>query len=211
MKTKMFKSILLVGVSLLFIIISCKPPKSHGLPEGWFIAGSHPKSYKMGTDSSIAKSGDYSAIIKSLDAKIEGFGTLMQQCSPDKFIGKRVKLSGYIKSENVTDWAGLWFRVDVDSVGVSFDNMHDGIKNISVKGTTDWKKYEIVLDVPSNATLISYGALLSGTGQIWFDNLKIEVVDKTVETTGISKACDIQNGKKHEGLITEPSNIDFEK
>lgn len=204
---KNLKSILLVGALFLFLISSGKQPKSHGLPEGWFVAGNQPKSYKMGTDSSITKSGDYSAIIKSLDNKIEGFGTLMQRCSPDKFIGKRIRMSGYIKSENVTEWAGLWVRVDVGKVTVSFDNMHDR----SVTGTTDWKKYEIVLDVPTNATAIAYGALLSGTGQIWFDSLKFEIVDKTVEPTGISKECNIQDEKKPEGLITEPTNLDFEK
>ena len=190
---------------------SCKAPKSHGLPESWFVTGSNPKSYKMGTDSSIAKSGNYSAIIKSIDNKIAGFGTLMQQCSPDKFLGKRVRLSGYMKSENVNEWAGLWFRVDVDTVAVSFDNMHDGKKNKSISGTKAWEKFEIVLDVPLNSTRLAYGALLVGTGQIWFDNLTFEVVDKTVETTGITNSCDIQNGKKPQGLITEPSNLDFEK
>jgi hypothetical protein len=210
MKMKNLKSILFVGALVLFLISSCKQPKSHGLPESWFVAGSQPKCYKMGTDSSITKSGDYSAIIKSLDNKIDGFGTLMQQCLPGKFIGKRIRMSGYIKSKNVTEWAGLWVRVDVDTVPVSFDNMHDGTDR-SVKGTTDWKRYEIVLDVPTNATAISYGALLCGTGQIWFDNLTFEIVDKAVKTTGISRKCTIQNGKAFQRLINEPSNLDFEK
>jgi len=205
------KSILVVGTLVLFLISSCKQPKSHGLPESWFVAGDQPRSYIMGTDSSITKSGDYSATIKSLDNKIDGFGTLMQQSSPDKFIGKRIKMTGYIKSENVTKWAGLWVRVDVDTVWVSFDNTHDGKMDRSVKGTTDWKKYDIILDVPANATKISYGALLSGTGQIWFDNLTFEIVDKTVEATGISRKCDLLNGEKPQGIVNEPTNLGFEK
>ena len=204
---KNLKCILLVGALFFFLISSGKQPVSHGLPEGWFVAGNQPKCYKIGTDSSITKSGDYSAIIKSLDSNIEGFGTLMQKCSPSKFSGKRIRMSGYIKSENVTKLAGLWVRVDVGKTVVSFDNMHDR----SVTGTTDWKKYEIILDVPTNATMISYGALLAGTGQIWFDNLTFEIVDKTIETTGISKECNIQDEKEPEGLITEPTNLDFEK
>ena len=62
---------------------------------------------------------------------------------------------------------------------------------------TDWKKYEIVLDVYAKATNIAYGALLSGTGQIWFANIKFEIVDNTVKTT------DIKNN--------EPTNLNFEK
>ena len=208
---KNLKSILVVGTLALFLISSCKQPKSHGLPESWFVAGDQPKSYKMGTDSSITKSGDYSATIKSIENKIDGFGTLMQHCLPDKFIGKRIRMTGYIKSENVTEWAGLWVRVDVDTAMVSFDNTHDFVKDRSITGTTDWKKYEIVLDVPTNATTISYGALLTGTGQIWFDNLTFEVVDNTIKTTGISEKCNIQNGRKCPGVIGEPTNLDFEK
>lgn len=211
MTTKIKNNVFLFGLTILFLSFSCKTPEPHGLPENWLVAGSHPTSYIMGTDNSISKTGDYSAIIKSSVDKVTGFGTLMQQCSPDKFAGKRVKLSGYMKSENVSDWAGLWFRVDVDTVAVSFDNMHDGKKNISVKGSSDWKKYEIVLDVPSNSTLLSYGALLSGTGQIWFDNLTFEVVDNNVATTGFTNSCDIQNGRKPKDLIPEPYNLDFEK
>jgi len=208
---KNIKSILLIGLLVLFLISSGKQPISHGLPEGWIIAGNHPESYKIATDSSITKSGNYSMTIQSLEDKIEGFGNFVQQCSPDKFSGKRIRMSGYIKSEDVTNWAGFWVRVNVDSIVVSFDNMHDCKINRSVTGTTDWTKYEIVVDVPTNATMISFGTLLAGTGQIWFDNLKFEIVDKTIETTGISRECNIQDARKPQGLITEPSNLDFEK
>ena len=204
------KSVLVVGTFALFLMSSCKQTNPDGLPESWIVAGDQPKSYIMGTDSKVSNSGEKSATIKSLDSKIDGFGTLMQQSSSDKFLGKRIRMTGYLKSENVTEWAGLWLRVDVDTVLVSFDNMHD-LKDRSITGTTDWKKYEIVLDVPTNATTISYGALLTGTGQIWFDNLTFEVVDNTIETTGISEKCDIQNGRKIQGLVNEPVNLDFEK
>ena len=81
--------------------------------------------------------------------------------------------------------------------------MHDGKENRSVKGTTDWKKYEIVLDVPFNSSNIAYGALLVGTGQIWFDNLNFEVVDNSIPTTG--------EGAESWTPNKEPTNLDFEK
>ena len=87
--------------------------------------------------------------------------------------------------------------------------MHDGKKNISVKGTTNWTKYEIVLDVPSNATLIVYGALLAGTGQIWVDHLSFEIADTSVETTGYLTPTN-KNVKK--STMRRPSyNLSFER
>jgi len=53
-----------------------------------------------------------------------------------------------------------------------------------IEGTTDWGKYEIVLDVPEGASKIAFGALLSGVGQIWFDDLLIEIVPGSTPTTG---------------------------
>ena len=84
-----------------------------------------------------------------------------------------------------------------------FDNMHDGRKDRSLKGNNDWKKYEIVLDVPQSTTNLAYGALLAGTGQIWFDHLTFEIVDTTVPLTGMSYGDDPE--------LKEPTNLDFSK
>ena len=167
---------------------------SFDLPKGWFRAGSKPKSYDMGIDQGSGQDGKNTATIKSIDKKINGFGTLMQSCLPGKYLGKRVRMSGYVKSKDVADKAGLWLRVDQANLKkpLSFDNMLDR----PIKGTTDWKKYEIVLDVPGHATNLAYGALLVGTGQIWFDNLNFEIVDSNVPPTRDER---------------EPVNLDFEK
>lgn len=177
---------------------------SFDLPKGWFIAGSNPKSYEMGIDMGAGQDGKNAATIKSIDETISGFGTLMQICLADHYLGKRVRMSGLLKSKDVSDWAGFWLRIDQKGgqQSLDFDNMHDGKEDKSLKGTNDWTKCEIVLDVPLHASSFAYGALLSGTGQIWFDKIRFEVVDSTVPTTG----------KEAESMmsITEPVNLDFE-
>jgi hypothetical protein len=81
--------------------------------------------------------------------------------------------------------------------------MHDGKKDRSIKGTTEWTKHEIILDVPANASNIAFGALLSGTGQIWFADLHFDIVDNTVPTTGMDAGKWTPN--------KEPVNLDFQK
>ncbi len=159
------------------------------LPIGWHKAGDHPNSYEMGIDEELSKNGKNIATIKSIENKIQGFGTLMKSSLPTNYLGKRVRMSGLVKAKDVSEWAGLWFRIDDEqsNVGLGFDNMHDGKTDRSIKGTTDWKKYEIVLDVPIKATGLAYGALLAGTGQIWFENISFEIVDSTISTTGLSQ------------------------
>ena len=119
----------------------------------------------------------------------------MQMSQPGEYLGKRVRLSGYVKSDKVTNWAGLWFRVDGPNNGpnpssLAFDNMQER----PIKGTTDWTRYEIVLDVPEAAQRLAFGILLAGGGQVWMDDLKFEVsahdgeddrdTDRAIDTAG---------------------------
>ncbi|MGE0636986.1 MAG: hypothetical protein AB7P01_11140 [Bacteroidia bacterium] len=177
---------------------------------GWFKAGSDPQYYTMGIVTGAGRDGKNTGGIKSNENKINGFGTYMQTCLADNYKGKRIKMTGYVKTENVSDWAGLWLRVDVDTAFVAFDNMHDGKKKRSITGTTEWTMYEIVLDVPANSTTINFGALLVGTGEIWFDDISFTEVDNSVETTGITTPYDLQNPPKPFTQVTEPYNLDFE-
>ena len=170
------------------------------LPAGWFKAGSHPAEYEMGLDESVHRDGGKaSATVKSVAANLHGFGTLMQMTQPGEYLGKRVRLSGWVKSDKVTDWAGLWFRVDGANPNVSlgFDNMQDR----PIKGTTDWTRYEIVLDVPKEAQRLAFGILLGGAGQVWMDDLKFEVVATSVKSTN----------RMPPTPPAAPSNLNFEK
>ena len=173
------------------------------VPEGWFIAGTteDKDKYIIGVEKGAGQDGKNGATIKVIEKNItrDGFGNLMQNFLPDKFLNKRVRMSGYMKSKDA-DWASFWFRVDQNgsSKSLAFDNMIDGKEKRPIKGTTDWKKYEIVLDVPEKASNIAFGVMLGTNGQVWFDNLKFEIVDNSVPTTG-------KDSK------TEPANLNFEE
>jgi len=74
----------------------------------------------------------------------------------------------------------LWMRVDKNSSAVAFDNMEDR----AIKGTSDWQRYEVVLDVPKDATGIAFGILLAGPGTVWLNSTNFELVESDVPTTG---------------------------
>jgi hypothetical protein len=168
-------------------------------PKGWIAAGSKPKDYNMSVDRTVAHGGEASASLKCVALKPGGFGTLMQTCKADAFRGKRVRMSGYVRSQNVTDWAGLWLRIDgARGEPLGFDNMQQR----PIKGTGDWKKCEIVLDVPESAAEIAFGLLLTGPGQAWMDDLAFEVVGTDVPTTG---------SKTAPAAPSAPANLNFEE
>jgi hypothetical protein len=53
-----------------------------------------------------------------------------------------------------------------------------------IKGTSGWQQYNVVLDVPKDATGIAFGILLTGSGRVWLNSTKFEVVGMDVPTTG---------------------------
>jgi hypothetical protein len=176
-------------------------------PKGWFAAGDNPNDYVMSLDRKVSHSGNSSASLKSIVSKAHGFGTLMQTVKADPFRARRIRFSGYVRGNEVMDWAGLWLRVDGSNGGemLAFDNMQDR----PIKGTTDWQKYEIVLDVPEQSQAIAFGLLLAGLGQVWMDDLTFEVVGNDVATT--AKRPTTTRQRPTERLPKAPTNLDFEQ
>ena len=78
------------------------------LPEGWFKAGKSPGDYDARIDGQVRHGGESSGLIKSTIPGPSGFGTLMQMCKAGNFLGKRVRMTGYIKVEEVDNWVGMW-------------------------------------------------------------------------------------------------------
>jgi hypothetical protein len=161
------------------VLATCVLAVHANVPRGWYLAGSKPTEFEVGVDTSQTYQGHTSAYLKSKQASVDGFGTLMQSINAEQYKGKKVRLSGLVKSEEVGGWAGLWMRVDQGKDAVAFDNMQDR----PIKDTTGWQRYEVVLDVPKDATGLSFGILLSGAGEVWLSNTKFDVVGADVPVT----------------------------
>ena len=134
---------------------------------------------------------------------------LMQMFKADDYRGKRLRMSAWMKSEDA-DAAAPWFRIDGAKGMLGFDNMGNRV----VKGTSDWKKYESTLDVPSAATNIAFGGLVSGKGQAWLDDFVFEVVGPDVPTTNSLAPEQIeaeQAPRQPHEFPRQPVNLNFEE
>jgi hypothetical protein len=155
-------------------------------PAGWAKNGAKPEAYVVGVDSVQTWGGMPSAYVESLASTVEGgFGGMMQTIAAEDFTGKRVKLSGWVKTEEANEGGGhLWLRVDGQERGqmLGFDNMDSR----AVKGTTDWQEASVVLDVPAGASALAYGFFVSGGGKMWVNGQKIEEVGPDVPSTNMA-------------------------
>jgi hypothetical protein len=89
----------------------------------------------------------------------------------DPFRGKRVRLSAWIKTTDVSNWAGLQF--DLTSRGKIVS--HDDMASKPASGTTDWRQYDSIAQVPNDLAAVKIYIILHGPGQIWFDNTQIQL------------------------------------
>ncbi len=167
---------------------------------GWMLTGSHPQNYEMGIDPAEVHQGKASGYLKAVTPmEPNEFATMMQQFRADKYVGKRMKLSGFVKTERVEAFCGLWMRVDNNVHDVlQFDNMHDR----PITGTQPWNQYNIVLDVPEGSAVISFGVILNGKGKVWVDSFRFEEVDLNTPLTHMETEYEMSD---------EPLNLSFEE
>jgi C-terminal processing protease CtpA/Prc len=157
--------------------------------------------YVIAIDSVVKHSGNYAASISNPNAVVD-FKALSYTL-PGNFKGKKLTISGYIKTENVTDgYAGLWLRIDPK---IAFNNM----ENVGIKGTADWKKYEVTVNMdPANTKAIVLGGLLVGKGKMWLDDLSVTIDGKDVGTlTPIPKKAYAADSDKGFGNASKIDSI----
>lgn len=184
-------------------------PTVAGMPVGWIRPLHSSNRYSMTVDTTVKHSGKASAAIKFACGDDNVFGSLAQSIAADDYRGKRVRLTGWLKTENANA-AGLWMRLEGKQRQLGYDNM----ENRAVKGTTDWKQYEVVLDVPNETVDIFFGTVIDGAGQLWTDDFKLEVVGNNVPTTNQLSAEDMKrefpNSNLKKSNAKQPVNLGFE-
>lgn len=147
------------------------------LPDPWFITGSRAPDYEVGL---LPETRDGHRIVqlrlRSADRQPDGFGALMQSIAASRYLGRRIRFSATVRTQELTSWAGLWLRIDGAQGILMIDNMQDR----PLRESTDWTEAGIVLDVPEQATKLHFGALLSGAGAVdltqpWFGEVGLSV------------------------------------
>jgi len=184
------------------------------IPAGWRLYGpvdGRPAyDFYGGTDSEIKRGGSYAATFLGIEVSRDDEARLTQRFLSARYNGKRVRFSGYVKTHMVSEWAGLWMRIDTPSKqSYAFDDMEDR----PVSGTTDWTRLEIVLDVPDNALTVYMGLHMFGRGQVWLDDCKFEIVGDDVPVTNQDR---LLGGYKRRYSVPDflpetPVNLDFEE
>jgi hypothetical protein len=190
-----------------------KPPAAptEQFAEGWTGPKRGTSDYEVGLDTRIMHGGKASAYLKPTTDQPRRFGTLSQRFAADQYRGKRLRMTAFVKSQDVEDRATLSMTVHgKEMTGLVWDNMYAR----PIKGSNDWKEYAIVLDVPADAagaTEIVFGLYFRGKGQVWVDDFQFETVGQDVATTAMPAQPQKRQDAIAKDLPMEPKNLDFEQ
>lgn len=147
-------------------------PKSGGTdPDGWFI---NPTG-TVHVDNVMVHGGRWSVRFNRGADSAKGFSVITRSIPVD-FTGGEIELRAYLRTKDVAGYAGLWMREDGEGQMLRLENM----SSRHVDGTRDWAEYTIKLPIDDKAQQLYFGALLSGTGTMWADGLRLLVDGKPI-------------------------------
>jgi len=92
---------------------------------------------------------------------------------PQSFANHRIRITGWAKCENITKGGRIAFWSIGSRALLCLDN---SAERVSIKGTTDWKKYQITATIPDDLDHFDPGFNLFGNGKLWVDDLKYELI-----------------------------------
>lgn len=157
--------------SALAKILGFEAQPNGDMPGGW--GGGPPGT--LFADDKIVHGGRLSARIQRQAESPDDFSSLTNDIQMD-FAGTTIELRGFIRTEGVSGFVGLWMREDGETPGLAFDNM----ESRQLKGTTEWKEYSITLPVKPEGKQLFFGVLLAGRGKAWADDLQLLVDGKPI-------------------------------
>jgi hypothetical protein len=145
---------------------------TNSTPDYWFNAYMPAENLTMDVDTTESYSGSSSAYIKNTHIYNETVSNNWAQTILKTPIGKTIELTGYAKTvdaESVVMVIQCW---DINSEMVGFGTTQS---SSTINGTTDWMQYSTSVKVPTDTQKIVIRLALTGTGQVWFDDITLEV------------------------------------
>jgi len=149
----------------------------------WRLTGeSDPTVYSEDTDYNVTHNGHPTVCITYTPNGTAPRGTHARWAhdfygsDSDKYSGHTVRMSGWIKTENVSEriepvlfpYSG-WYKL------LAKQSM---IKDSSLKGTRDWTQFSVTCVIPDDTEYLHTGFNFFGSGKVWIDtgSIKLEIV-----------------------------------
>lgn len=156
-------------------------------------AGNTKQQFQIKLDTVVFHSGKVSFSVESIpnagtDLGVAGAESII--FSPIFKSKRTVKVSAYIKTENITEGvAGLAIRLNgKNNIIAQTDTGND-----SKSGTNDWSLIEVELPLTPEVLSVNFAIQVAGKGKVWFDDVQISVDDKTIASSKYEDQMNLHN------------------
>lgn len=148
-------------------------------PQGWHLGSGMGESYEASMDRQQKRTGSASVHLKSkLNGPPMKLGNLMQTIAAEQFRGKKVRLIGFARTANNPEGAFMWLRADAPSKS-RLDTMSDR----PIAESNEWRRAEIIMEIPTDAGALAFGFTLYGKGELWADDVSLELAPPDAKST----------------------------
>jgi len=149
----------------------------------WHQSFTSAHDYPMTTDSATTHDGSpsicfaYAGPENAAGKSFAWFGHDLRYPETERYLGHTVRLSGWIKTENVTGHVQPQIRPLVratqkNSKRLANDSM---VQDNSLRGTLNWTPFSLTCDIPKNTGHIETSFIFWGGGKVWIDTNSLEL------------------------------------
>lgn len=152
----------------------------------WFLSVEDRRTFKFDSDRQYQLSGPTSLRLTSEKAKPNEAGLVFTRKGAADYRGKRIRLSGYLRSEGLQQPSVMYAQVLSQSgrVSQSVYGWSEQAMDLSIDG---WQQLSLILDVPVPSRSIRYGFQQVGPGTTWGDKFEIEIVPDDTPLVGYNE------------------------
>ena len=140
-------------------------------PIGWQPIGAAAEGVTMAVDKKIRRTGAASVMIKNEGRDIQPYNW-RQELFGQLPVGKNVELTGWVKTKNAKMVAVAVQVLDESNGMIAFHTTQNRFK---LHGTADWRAFTLRFPIPPKTSKLAILAMLSGNGQVWFDDFQLDV------------------------------------
>jgi RNA polymerase sigma factor (sigma-70 family) len=149
----------------------------------WNVWSQDPNDYSETTDPNVTHNGHPALCIAYVSPgtpqKYSFVWWGQHNREPEKFrkyLGHTVRMTVWVKSENIPGNAGLNF--EPKGAGGQTLAKHSAFGRTQIRGTTDWAPHSVTCDIPEDTEDFQTAFFIFGSGKLWIDmgSLKFEIV-----------------------------------
>lgn len=142
-------------------------------PMQWDMPDTSYHGYAASLDFEQKQHGQASLHMRQTDPGKSGWAIVSQVLPASLVAGRDVELSGWIKTQDVSDGFADLFLIEYEHVDYNkypLDTLDRGVRN-----STPWTQISLKRHIDERTSGVKIGGILKGPGVAWFDNLELTI------------------------------------